>query len=46
MRGRRNTKMKLQIVDLGGLRKRIRKIQKRKAGIHSHRGIKHPGKNR
>jgi len=46
MRGRRKTIMKLQIIDLGGLRKRIRKIQKRKTGIYSHRGIKHPGKNR
>jgi len=46
MKERRNTKKKLQLMDLVGLRNRIRDIQKRKAGIYARRRAKHPGKNR
>ena len=46
MRGRRNTLMKLQLVDLRDLRKRIRKIQKRKVGIYKRWGITHFGERK
>jgi hypothetical protein len=43
MRGRSKTP-KLEFVDLGGLRRRIRKIQKRKAGVYARR--RHPGERK
>jgi len=39
MRGRRNNKLELPLVDLRDLQKRIRKIRKRKAGIYKRWGI-------
>jgi len=39
MRGRRNDKLELPLVDLRDLQKRIRKIRKRKAGIYKRWGI-------
>jgi len=39
MRGRRNNKLELQLVDLRDLQKRIRKIRKTKAGIYKRWGI-------
>ena len=39
MRGRRNDKLELPLVDLRDLQKRIRKIRKTKAGIYKRWGI-------
>ena len=39
MRGRRNKRLELQLVDLRDLQKRIGKIRKRKAGIYKRWGI-------